>query len=100
MKLYSANLSPYSARARLAIYAKGLDVEIAPPPGGLKSPEYLALNPMGKAPSLELADGTVIPESEIVVEYLEDAFPARPLRPAKPADAARARVLARLAAAR
>ena len=28
MKIYNAQLSPYSARVRLAIYAKGLDAEI------------------------------------------------------------------------
>ena len=51
MKLYSVDLSPYATRVRMAIHAKGLDIEIAPPPGGdLKSAEYLAVNPMGKVP--------------------------------------------------
>ena len=97
MKLYSAALSPYAARARIAIYAKGLDIEILPPAGGgLKSPEYLALNPIGKVPALVLADGSVIPESDTIVEYLEDAFPARSLRPASAEDKAKARLLARV----
>jgi glutathione S-transferase len=98
MKLFSANLSPYASRARLAIYAKGLDIEIvSPPAGGLKSPEYLALNPLGKMPALALDDGQAIPESEVIIEYLEDAFPKNPLRPADPIDAAHARLLSRMA---
>jgi glutathione S-transferase len=97
MKLYSTGLSPYAARVRLAIYAKGLDIEIAPPAGGgLKSAEYLAINPIGKVPSLVLNDGTVIPESDTILEYLEDKFPQKPLRPAVAEDAARARLLARI----
>jgi glutathione S-transferase len=96
MKLYSVNLSPYASRARLAIYAKDLPVTVAPPPGGLKSPEYLALNPMGKVPCLALDDGSSIPESSTILEYLEDAFPAKPLRPAPPEAAARVRLIARV----
>ena len=97
MKLYTADLSPFATRVRIALYAKGLsDVELAPPPGGLKSPEYLAMNPMGKMPALQLDDGTVIPESEIILEYLEDAFPGAPLRPASAEDRARARLISRM----
>jgi len=98
MKLYSFDLSPYSARARISIYAKKLPVEIvAPPAGGIKSAEYLALNPMGKVPVLILDDGVAIPESETIVEYLEDAFPEPALRPHGPEAAARVRLIARVA---
>jgi len=97
MKLYSAGLSPFAARVRLAIYSKSLPVDIvSPPAGGLKSPEYLAINPMGKIPALVLADGTVIPESDTIVEYLADQFPASGLRPASAEIAAKARLLARV----
>src|SRR5580692_4447840 len=98
MKLYSVGLSPFAARVRAAIYARDLDIEIvAPPATGTKSPEYLTLNPMGKIPVLVLDDGTTIPESDTIVEYLEDAFAQNPLRPAAPADAAKARLVARVA---
>jgi glutathione S-transferase len=97
LKLYSAGLSPFAARARLAIYAKGLNVEIlSPPAAGTKSPEYLAVNPMGKVPAFVTDDGTVIPESDTIVEYLDDAFPTPPLRPASAEDKAKARLLARI----
>lgn len=98
MKLYSADLSPFASRPRLAIYAKNLPVEIvSPPEAGLKSAEYLAINPIGKVPSLVLDDGTVIPESDTIVEYLADRFPESGLRPHKAEDIARARLIARVA---
>ncbi len=98
MKLYSLDLSPYAARVRISIYAKKLPIEIvAPPAAGIKSAEYLALNPMGKIPVLLLDDGVSIPESETIVEYLEDAFPDPALRPHGPEAAARVRLIARVA---
>ena len=81
----------------MAIYAKGLPVEIlSPPGGGLKSEEYLAINPMGKIPALVLDDGTVIPESDTIVEFLADAFPESGLRPKGAEAMAKARLIARV----
>jgi maleylpyruvate isomerase len=96
VKLYSEDLSPFAARVRLAVYAKELPVEIAPPPGGTKSAEFLAINPLGKIPALVLDDGTVIPESDTIVEFLADAFPLCGLRPHDIEAAARGRLLARI----
>lgn len=96
MKLYSGYISPFAARARMAVYAKGLDVEILPPPGGSKSPEYLAINPMGKLPCLVTDEGHAVPESGIIVEYLEALYPERPLTPAPPEEATLARLVARI----
>jgi glutathione S-transferase len=100
MKLLSSVPSPFAGRVRLAIYAKSLPVEIAPAdmwlPEGGKAAAYLAINPMGKIPSLVLDDGTVIPESDTIVEFLADAFPEARLRPSDPRDAAVARLLARI----
>jgi glutathione S-transferase len=92
------NASPFSSRVRMAIYAKSLPIQIFDPPkGGTASPEYLAINPMGKVPTLVLDDGSVIPESETILEYLADAFPIVKLRPYKAEDAARGRLLSRVA---
>lgn len=96
MKLYSGYISPYASRARMAVYAKGLDVEILPPPGGSKSPEFLAMNPMGKLPCLVTDEGRAVPESGIIVEYLEALYPERPLTPACPDLATRSRLIARI----
>jgi glutathione S-transferase len=53
---------------RYVLYAKNLEskVDIVPPStlGGLKSPAFLALHPLGKMPVLLLPDGTAVPESE------------------------------------
>lgn len=97
--LYNADLSPYAARVRLAVYWKGLEDQIAfeAPPGGLKSEAYLKENPLGKVPALKLDDGFCLPESELILEYIEDSHPQRPLRPSEPKAAAIARLCARLA---
>jgi len=63
MKLYNMNLSNFASKSRIAIYDKGLNIEIAAIPGNnLKSPEYLKINPLGKTPALD-ADGTIVAES-------------------------------------
>ena len=62
---------PHTSRAqnRYVIYKKGLEseIDITSPKelGGLRSEQYLALNPEGKMPILVLPDGTVIPECEV-----------------------------------
>ncbi len=43
-----------------------------------------------------LDDGTALPESDTIVEYLENAFPEHPLRPHAAKDRARVRILARI----
>ncbi|HEX2465497.1 MAG TPA: glutathione S-transferase family protein [Thermoanaerobaculia bacterium] len=95
MKLYNSNLSPFASRCRIQIYAKGLDVEIVAPPEGTGTAAYKAINPTGKVPALEV-NGMVIPESEVICEFLEDRFPERPLRPANDLERARMRVLAEM----
>ena len=97
MRLYDLDHSPFAARVRMIVYAKGLDIAFVPPPGGARSAEFRRLSPLGLVPALELADGTVLPESETIAEYLEDRFPDPPLRPAEPFARARVRLLARLA---
>jgi len=77
------------------MYEKGLPVELMPPPGGSsKSAQYLAINPLGKVPALD-ADGTIVAESEVINEYLEDKYPANPLLPKSPEARAKARSFTR-----
>ncbi len=49
--------------------------------GSLKSPEYLAINPMGKVPAIRHGD-MVVTEVAAVCAYLADRFPERGLAPA------------------
>lgn len=83
MKVFSLPHSPFSARVRMQIYYKDLPIEIVPPPG-FKTPEYEHLNVIGKIPALQLDNGTVIPESGTILQYLEDVYPQPSLRPADP----------------
>lgn len=53
----------------------------------MKSPEYLAVNPMGKVPAIQHR-GTVVTETGAILSYLADAFPQAGLAP-PPGDAAR-----------
>jgi glutathione S-transferase len=96
LRLYQADLSPYATRVRILAAAKGLKLECVPPSGGsLKSDAYLAINPLGRIPCLD-HDGTIIPESETICEYLEDRFPSPTLRPVDAAARARVRLLSRM----
>lgn len=47
----------------------------------MKSPEYLAINPMGKVPAIQ-HNGNIITETAAICAYLADAFPEKGLAPA------------------
>jgi glutathione S-transferase len=103
VKLYSLKLSHYSARVRIALALKGLSVDEVPPPvggmaEGLRSTEYLALNPnpLGRVPCLVAEDGTAIGESAVILEYLDEAYPDPPLMPASPIERAKVRLAIRV----
>lgn len=96
MRLYSENYSPFSAPVRVVIYAKGLDIEIVSPPGGLRSAQYHTINPLGTIPCLVFDDGTWLPESSAIMEYLEEKFPDPPLLPPNPEARAQVRLLQRI----
>jgi glutathione S-transferase len=75
MQLIGAMASPYVTRVVMFARIKGIDLPLVDAPGGSpRSEEYLALTPIGKIPSLEV-DGRILAESEVVCEYLEDAYP-------------------------
>lgn len=96
MKLYGNLASPYVARVVMFARIKGLDLPLTEPPGGgIKSAEYLALNPIGKMPGFEV-DGRGLAESSVICDYLEDACPEQPGLPADPYDRARSRLVSRI----
>jgi len=95
MKLYGSIISPYVARIVYAARAKGLDLEAVMPVGGIKTPEYLQLNPLGKMPALQ-TDAGVIAESMVILDYLEDAYPEPALLAKDPLERARERLLGRI----
>ncbi len=96
MKLYNNDLSPFSARVRLMLYAKGIDMEMVDPFADLEPDVFKALTPLGKVPTLETDDGWVLPESETICEYLEEIYPEPSMLPADPRERAKVRLLGRL----
>jgi glutathione S-transferase len=96
MKLYSWDLSPYSARVRMQIYAKGLGhIAIEPPPPTYGTPKFYEDHPIGRLPLLEI-DGEAMPESEVIAAYLEEVYPEPSLLGATPRETAQIRTLARI----
>lgn len=95
MKLYQLPYSHFSAKVTIALLEKGLAFE-APDLGAgyQKTPEFLALNPLGKVPFLQDGDFG-IGESEVIVEYLEDRYPHPALLPGTPKERAHSRWLSR-----
>jgi glutathione S-transferase len=90
--LVDAARCPYCARVRIALEEKGLDYETVEVDLGHR-PEWLVeLNPpKGRVPVLD--DGWTLPESQVILEYLEERYPKHPLLPTDPAERARARLL-------
>lgn len=101
MKLYGASRSANCCRVYIYLAEKGLtlpQVELAPPFTDLKSPGYLAKNPAGKIPLLELDDGTYLPESAAIIEYLEESFPTPPMIGTTREERAKVRAIERIVA--
>jgi len=100
LALYHFDRSTAAQKVRLALAEKGLDWESRIINPGLDkrdqhAPEYLALNPRGVVPTL-IHNDHVIRESQVILEYLDDAFPQSPLRPADFARRAEMRVWTKL----
>ncbi len=96
MKLYSGDLSPYSAKVRLQIYAKGITGIVFERPAGFFQGEFQKTSPLGRIPALEV-DGDVIPESEVIAEYLEECYPSPSMLGSSPRQRAQVRTIARIA---
>jgi glutathione S-transferase len=94
--LYGAAVSPYSLRVMMQIEAKGLQIQVLPPPGGLGSAQYADLNPTGKIPALAI-DDVVVPESDVICDLIEAIYPEPAMWPNDPVARAKARVIARIA---
>jgi glutathione S-transferase len=96
MKLFTAANSNFGARVAIAARAKGIDLEKAPlPQGGLGSEAFLKINPVAKIPVAVLDDGTVLPESDTILRFLEVRFPEPSLFPIDSSDRARVERAAR-----
>ena len=98
MKLYSFFASSASFRVRIALNLKALDYDTVPiqlrKDGGQNlTPEYVNINPQGLVPTL-IDEGSNIPQSIAIIEYLEEKYPDIPVLPEKPEDRAIVRAMA------
>ena len=99
MKLYSYFRSSAAYRVRIALNLKAVAVEqigihLLKDGGQHRQVSYLARNPQGLVPALELDDGTVLTQSLAIIDYLESIFPRPRLIPADPLLAAKVRAVA------
>jgi glutathione S-transferase len=90
VRLVDAPRCPYCARVRLALAEKAVDYETVEI--DLRNrPDWLyELNPAGKVPVLD--DGFVLPESAVIMEYLDERFPEPALLPAGREERAQSRL--------
>lgn len=77
--LYHLPLSPYSRKVRIVLAEKRLPFEMRVEKVWERREEYLELNPASKVPTLIEENGLVIPDSNVICEYLEEAYPDTPL---------------------
>ena len=89
--LYDADRCPYCARVRIALAEKGVEHEMVTIDLSDRPDWLYEKNPLGKVPVLE-EDAFVLPESEVIMEYLEERYPEPALLPADPAARARVRL--------
>lgn len=97
MKLHGYFRSSAAWRVRIALNLKRLDVEHVSHHlrhGGQRDPAYLALNPQGLVPTLELDDGTVLTQSLAIIEWLDETRPEPALLPKAPLERAKVRAFA------
>lgn len=94
IELYHNDMSTCSQKVRFALEEKELewtDRYMNLRARDQQKTEYLKLNPNAVVPTL-VEDGTVIIESTVINEYLDDQYPEPPLRPGPPKDRARMRL--------
>ena len=77
--LYHLPLSPYARKVRLALAEKRLPFDLRLERPWERRPDYLALNPSGAVPTLVDENGLTVPDSAVICEYLEEAYPDIPL---------------------
>ena len=93
LRLCGFHISNYHNKVRIALLEKGIehvdDASCKPS----QDEAFLARSPMGKVPFLELDDGRRLAESDVILEYLEEAYPQKPLLPKDPWERAKVREL-------
>ena len=92
--LYHLTLSPLSRKVRLVLAEKNLDFTMKLEKVWERRPEFLALNPSGEVPVLIEPEGTVLADTDAIVEYLDEVYREKILVGINPIDRAEVRRLA------
>lgn len=82
MKLYDSTMAPNPRRVRIFLAEKGVEIPTVQVDIGKaenRQPPYLAKNPLGGVPILELDDGRILAESVAICRYFEETHPEPPL---------------------
>lgn len=82
MRLYDTQMAPNPRIVRIFLAEKGIELPIVPvdlAAGEHKTPEFLAKNPSGTVPVLELDDGSYLSETVAICLYFEKLYPKPPL---------------------
>lgn len=96
-RLWTFRTSPFAGKVRAAFAEKGVEVELVEIHPARRPARLSELNPLGRVPVLEVAEGAALRESSAIIEWLEEVHPQPPLWPADPVSRAQARALARWA---
>jgi glutathione S-transferase len=89
--LYDAERCPYCARVRIVLAEKGIEHEVVAVDLSDRPAWLYEKNPLGKVPVIE-EDTFVLPESAVIMDYLEERFPEPAILPADAAERALARL--------
>jgi glutathione S-transferase len=90
VRLYDAPRCPFCARVRIALAEKALEPEVVEVDLSDRPAWIYELNATGKVPVLD--DGFILPESAVIMEYLDERHPEPALLPADREGRARARL--------
>ena len=93
LKLCGFHISNYHNKVRIALLEKGVPFEEDATCKPSQKDEFIARSPVGKVPFLELDGDRRLAESQVICEYLEEAFPQKALYPKDPLARAKVREL-------
>lgn len=82
-RLYHVALSPFCRKVRLVLGEKRVEVELVEERYWEPGSEITRRNPAGRIPVLRM-DGRLLPESQAIIEFLDETIPNPPLMPADP----------------
>jgi len=92
MKIHGTIISPNVRKVLAVLNIKGLKYEKVHVIPGTQTPEYLAISPRGHVPAFEDGDFNT-PDSQIIVEYLDEQYSKSPVMPLLPKERAKSRWL-------